>query len=195
MTKPFWKLNDLEYFEAPGLSTLVFHETYPEGKQGGIEIIQHGERVAACGDVRLEPAPGQWRPMPEVGAREVDPATGTARVPLRFAEADIAYTVEVRPEGEALRVAVNLEAPLPPEWEGKVGLNLELELRSATVHSEGVAICAPYNAEIEARGSRIQGGTAALRFSRRPRRLELRETTVQGKRDFRSNGCTLPSVP
>jgi endoglucanase len=126
VNKPFWKLNDQEYFEAPGLSALVFHDTYPEGKQGGVEIIQHGERVAACGDVRLEPAPGQWRPLPEVGTREVDPATGTVRVPLRFAEADIAYAVEVRPEGEALRVAVNLEAPLPPEWEGKVGLNLEL---------------------------------------------------------------------
>jgi hypothetical protein len=40
-----WVLNDQEYFERPGLSVLVFHDIYPEGKQGGIEIIQHGERV------------------------------------------------------------------------------------------------------------------------------------------------------
>ena len=52
-----WVLNEAEYFEKPGVSVLVFHDTYPEGKQGGIEIIQHGERVAALGDVRLEAAP------------------------------------------------------------------------------------------------------------------------------------------
>jgi ABC-type transport system substrate-binding protein len=33
-----WQLNALEYFEAPGLSSLVFHNLYPEGKQGGTPI-------------------------------------------------------------------------------------------------------------------------------------------------------------
>ena len=37
MTKTVWQVNDLEYFEAPGLSALVFHNVYPEGKQGGLE--------------------------------------------------------------------------------------------------------------------------------------------------------------
>jgi hypothetical protein len=55
--EPAWTLNALEYFEKPGLSVLVFQDEYPEGKQGGIEIIQHGERVAAVGDVRLEATP------------------------------------------------------------------------------------------------------------------------------------------
>ena len=51
--KTFWTLNDRQYFEAPGLAATVFHDFYPEGKQGGITLIQHSERVAACGDVRL----------------------------------------------------------------------------------------------------------------------------------------------
>ena len=41
-----WEINDLEYLETPGINVLVFHNSYPVGKQGGIEIIQHGERVA-----------------------------------------------------------------------------------------------------------------------------------------------------
>ncbi len=65
--EPGWTLNELEYFERPGLSVLVFHDEYPEGKQGGVEIVQHGERVAAVGDVRLEATPGQWGPFPAVG--------------------------------------------------------------------------------------------------------------------------------
>ncbi len=120
----FWKLNDQQYFEAPGLAATVFHDFYPEGKQGGLTLIQHGERVAACGDVRLEPTPGQWRPLPKVGARQVEGDCVT--VPAHFEDANIRYTVRIWPEGESLRVAVDVAEPLPPAWEGKVGFNLEL---------------------------------------------------------------------
>jgi len=121
-----WVLNEQEYFERPGLSVLVFHDTYPEGKQGGIEIIQHGERVAACGDVRLEPAPGQWGELPSVGRRLVDRTANRAEVPLRFEKEGIAYRVRVEPEGEAIVVSVDLERPLPSEFAGRAGFNLEL---------------------------------------------------------------------
>jgi len=40
--KSGWVLNAEEYFEKPGVSVPVFHDIYPEGKQGGIEIIEHG---------------------------------------------------------------------------------------------------------------------------------------------------------
>ncbi|MFN2108651.1 MAG: glycoside hydrolase family 9 protein, partial [Anaerolineae bacterium] len=120
----FWTLNDQQYFEAPGLAATVFHDFYPEGKQGGLTLIQHGERVAACGDVRLEPTPGQWRPLPKIAERQVEGECVT--VPAHFEEADIHYTVRIWPEDESLRVAVDLAKPLPPEWEGKIGFNLEL---------------------------------------------------------------------
>ncbi|MBN1764279.1 MAG: glycoside hydrolase family 9 protein [Sedimentisphaerales bacterium] len=60
-------INDQDYFEMPGLNVLVYHNTYPEGHQGGVEIIQHGDRVATCGEVRLSAAPGQWQPVPKLG--------------------------------------------------------------------------------------------------------------------------------
>ena len=120
----FWTLNEQQYFEAPGLAATVFHDFYPEGKQGGLTLIQHGERVAACGDVRLEPTPGQWRPLPKVGERQVEGEC--VIVPAHFEETSIHYTVRIWPEGESLRVAVDLAEALPPAWEGKVGFNLEL---------------------------------------------------------------------
>jgi endoglucanase len=60
-------INDQDYFEMPGLNVLVYHNTFPEGHQGGVEIVQHGERVATNGELRLSPTPGQWQPVPEIG--------------------------------------------------------------------------------------------------------------------------------
>ncbi|MGZ5555852.1 MAG: glycoside hydrolase family 9 protein, partial [Candidatus Aminicenantales bacterium] len=120
-----WVLNAEEYFERPGVSVLVFHDTYPEGRQGGLEIIQHGERVASLGDVRLEPAPGQWGKLPTAGKRTVDRAANRAEVPLRFEKEGIAYRVRIEPDGEALAVTVDLERPLPKEFVGRAGFNLE----------------------------------------------------------------------
>ena len=129
--KPFqpassWVLNDQEYFERPGLSVLVFHDYYPEGKQGGIEIIQHGERVAVLGDVRLESAPGQWGKLPVPGKRLVDRAANRAEVPLRFEKEQIEYVVRVEPDGDAIAVTVDLARPLPAELVGRAGFNMEL---------------------------------------------------------------------
>ena len=124
MDQPFWTLSDQGLFEAPGLVALVFHNAYPEGKQGGIELIQHGERVLSCGDVRLDTTPGQWDAQPSVGERTV--AAPAVSVPLNFADAGLAYTVRVRPEGESLRISIDLAAPLPADLEGRAGFNLEI---------------------------------------------------------------------
>ena len=78
------KLNDKEYFELPGMNVMVFQDIYPEGHQGGIGIIQNGERVATNGDIRLEPTPGQWAPIPIMKSRVVDKATNEIRVTLTY---------------------------------------------------------------------------------------------------------------
>src|SRR5215203_583999 len=63
------KLNDLEYLEYNGVNVMLAHDFYPEGHQGGVGIIQNGLRTATNGDLRLEPTPGQWEPIPKVGKR------------------------------------------------------------------------------------------------------------------------------
>lgn len=134
-------LNDLEYLEATGLNVMLAHDFYPEGHQGGVGIIQNGLRVATNGDIRLEPTPGQWSPIPKVGKREVNRETGEISVrmeypdearnrkgfnPIEYPDLRFAYTLSVRPEGESFRIRVVLDAPLPESWRDKVGLNLEL---------------------------------------------------------------------
>ena len=135
------RLNELEYLEMPGLNVMLAHDYYPEGHQGGVGIIQNGLRVATNGDLRLDRTPGQWQPVPKVGKRVVDKATGEISLraeypdesknrkgfnPVDYPDLRFAYTVRVRPEGQAFRILVDLEQPLPDEWIGRVGFNLEL---------------------------------------------------------------------
>lgn len=136
------ELNDKEYFETPGLNVIVFSDIYPEGHQTGVTIVQHGVRVAANGDLRLEASPGQWSPVPVAGERTVDRRTQsitqtlsypdpardrTGFNPIVYPDLEFTYHITVRPvDGNAFSVSVDLDAPLPAEWIGRVGLNFEL---------------------------------------------------------------------
>lgn len=135
------RLNELEYFEVPGLNVMAFQDFYPDGHQGGVTIVQNGERVAANGDLRLEPAPGQWSPIPKMGRRIVDWDNNEIKVelwypdssknrkgfnPIIYPDLTFKYWVRVRAEQNRFKVSVDLEQPLPEEWYGKVGFNIEL---------------------------------------------------------------------
>ena len=134
-------INSDEYFEMPGLNVMVFYDIYPEGHQGAIGIIQNGTRVATNGDLRLEPTPGQWQPIPATEKRQVFPDRNEISVrctypdesrnrkgfnPVFYPDLNFIYNVRVIGEGKKFRIIVDLEEPLPKEWIGKVGFNLEL---------------------------------------------------------------------
>lgn len=118
-----WTVNPQEYLDSPDASVLVHHSNYPEGRQGGVEIIHHDVRIATNGDVRIEAAPGQWGRLPKFGTRQVDQAAGTVSATLAYNT--FAYTVRVGAAGEAITFGVDLESPLPGELAGKAGLNME----------------------------------------------------------------------
>ena len=135
------QLNPREYFSAPGVDVMAFQDIYPEGHQGGVGVIQNGVRVASNGDLRLEPAPGQWAPVPVQQHRVVDrrrgeivttlayPDPGKDRTgfnPIEYPDLHLTYKVRVRAEGAGVRVTVDLTAPLPQPFVGQVGFNLEL---------------------------------------------------------------------
>jgi hypothetical protein len=134
-------LTPREYFHHDGVDVMAFQDFYPDGHQGGVTIVQQGVRVAANGDVRLEPTPGQWSPMPQQDRREVRRETGeiVTRLsypdtskdrhgfnPIVYPDFRFAYQVRVRAEGDAIHLSVDLEKPLPKEWAGRLGFNLEL---------------------------------------------------------------------
>lgn len=135
------RLNQKEYFESPGINVMAFQDIYPDGHQGGVSVIQNGVRVATNGDIRLDPAPGQWQPMPVQKARAVDPATNTITTtlsypdptknrtgfnPINYPDLNFTYKVCVHGEGNSIRIMVDLEKPIPAAFVGKVGFNFEL---------------------------------------------------------------------
>ena len=67
-----FKLNDAGYFNREGVDVMAFSDFYPEGHQGGISIVMNGQRIAANGDIRLEPTPGQWQAVPKQLSRKVN---------------------------------------------------------------------------------------------------------------------------
>src|SRR3972149_661749 len=135
------KINDSGYYEIQSLNVMLFDDFYPEGHQGGLTIIQFGSRVAANGDVRLDPAPGQWSPVPKVGERKIDKENGIITVDLWYPDSSkdrkgfnpviypgliFKYKVKTEAAGNSIKLTVDLEEPLPVEWDNKIGFNLEL---------------------------------------------------------------------
>jgi endoglucanase len=134
-------LNKLEYLEYQGVNVMLAHDFYPEGHQGGVGIIQNGQRVATNGDLRLEPTPGQWSPIPKVGKRVIDKAKSEVSVrmeypnpemdrkgfnPIIYPDLKFAYNIRVLPVGKSFKIIIDLDKPLPDEWIGRVGFNIEL---------------------------------------------------------------------
>jgi endoglucanase len=138
---PTLLLNDREYFEMPGLNVMAFQDIYPEGHQSGVVIIQNGVRVSTNGDLRLDPTPGQWQPIPKQDKRVVnrqsneittwlsypDPSRNRKGFnPIEYPDLNLSYQVRVRGEGRSVRIVVDLDRPLPAAFVGKVGFNFEL---------------------------------------------------------------------
>jgi endoglucanase len=118
-------INQKEYLEKPGLSVLAFHDFYPVGNQGGIEIIQHGERIATNGFIRMQPVNGKRFPDPLRARREIDSVNNVIKSVVNYEDFGFSYAVRIWPEGNSIRLAVDLDKPLPKEWEKKLSFNLE----------------------------------------------------------------------
>jgi endoglucanase len=122
-------LNSLDYFDTQGLSVLAyqntFHPVFRDQKLGGIEIILHGERIATDGEVRLQPTPEQWDPVPTFTSRKRGSQPDQLIAYSGYPDVSLSYRIEVTAEGQGLRVAVHLDHPLPQALQGKAGFNLD----------------------------------------------------------------------
>jgi len=123
------KLNDLDYFETPGVNILVFSNQYTgmfnDEKNAGIELIHHGVRSVTGGAVRLQNTPEQWDLVPAVINRKVDKETNTIEVTLRYKDYDFDSRISVTSRDKGVLISVFLDKPLPEKLEGKAGLNME----------------------------------------------------------------------
>src|SRR5665213_545639 len=121
------KLNALDYLDTQGLSVLVyqntFHPVFRDQKMGGVEIILHGERIATGGEVRLQPTPEQWDPVPLFTARQHGPQANQLIAYSGYPDLSLSYRIEVtadgagifprHPQGPMSRDAKGTAEPLP----------------------------------------------------------------------------------
>ncbi len=121
-----WTVNKLEYLEKPGLSVLVFHDFYPVGKQGGIEIIQHGQRIATNGFIRMEQVNGKRFEDPARATREIDSINHLITAKVNYEDFNFRYSVTVQPDGDAFKLRVDLDKPIPAAWKDKLYFQLEI---------------------------------------------------------------------
>ena len=133
-----FRLNASGYFNRDGVDVMAFNDFYPEGHQGGISVLMHGRRVASNGDIRFEPTPGQWQPVPKQLGREVEGDRVTTRLcfpdstrhltgfnPMIYPDVQLTYTVTLEPSGKGFLVTVDLDQPIPEVLAGRAGFNLE----------------------------------------------------------------------
>jgi len=134
-------LNDRNYLEYQGINVLLGQNSYAQGHQAGVIVLQNGHRVATNGDLRLNPTPGQWDPIPKVDTtiynhrqqtisqhlEYPDPSRNRKGFnPIKYPDLHLGYTVRVNPVGKSFKIIVDLDKPLPAKWVGKVGFNFEL---------------------------------------------------------------------
>lgn len=133
-----FNLNKSGYYNHKGVDAMAFNDYYPEGHQGGISLIMHGRRMVTNGDLRFEPTPGQWQPVPrKLKTEEKDGSLVTYLAypdssrhltgfnPMVYPDVQMKYSVTLTPKGRGFVVTVDLENPVPEAFVGRVGFNLE----------------------------------------------------------------------
>lgn len=106
-------LNEKEYFEAPGFFFLVFHNNYMVGYQGGLQMVQNGERILDSGDFYVRLRRGGELPR-LVFRRTVDRESRTAVVHGKLDGREAAYRLVARSDGRSISVRLELETDL--DW-------------------------------------------------------------------------------
>jgi hypothetical protein len=133
-----FQLNSTGYFNNQGVDVMAFNDFYPEGHQSGISVLMNGQRIASNGDIRMEATPGQWQPVPKQLDRKIEgnsivttlcfPDSSrhlTGFNPMVYPDYVFNYTVKAEAQGGSIVVTVDIDKPVPPQLQGKVGFNLE----------------------------------------------------------------------
>ncbi len=104
------RLNEKQYYEAPGFSFLLFHNNYQVGYQGGLQMILHDERLLDSGDLFLNA--GRGGADRRVLRRTVDAANQNATVYGDVPALKLGYRLVTRTDGEKIFVTLKLDGPV-----------------------------------------------------------------------------------
>ncbi|MDR0976588.1 MAG: hypothetical protein LBL78_02375, partial [Prevotellaceae bacterium] len=118
-------LNDSNYFETRGLNYFVFTNPYDamfdDSKVSAVELIHHGIRTATNGDVRLNPTPGQWDPLPKTVKKTVDKEAKRITLDLEYPKYGFTYQLNGEARDGGFYLSISLDKALPESLVGVAG--------------------------------------------------------------------------
>lgn len=118
-------LNEKEYFEAPGFFFLVFHNNYLVGYQGGLQMVQNGERLLDSGDIYVRLRQGGEVPR-LVSHRIADGSARAAVVHGALEGRGTAYRLGARTDGRSIVVRLELVGALDWSEVAEAGFRIHL---------------------------------------------------------------------
>ncbi|MFP4548940.1 MAG: glycoside hydrolase family 9 protein [Fidelibacterota bacterium] len=117
------KLTDTDYLYSPYVSVFAFHNTYPVGYQGGIEIIQHNNRVATNGNIHVvlkkktQTDEIMYEPIPQINNPEVitNKKANNLVIPFEQKGQNLKYEMIVNPiDNGGFEIILNFDKKVDP---------------------------------------------------------------------------------
>jgi endoglucanase len=106
-------LTEKEYFEGPGFVFLIYHNNY-SGMQGGLQMIQNGERLLDSGSLLLTAKGSAVRVVNRILRRTVDRERSTATIFGEVTDLKLGYQLVCRADGDRMIVTLRFDRPL--DW-------------------------------------------------------------------------------
>ena len=89
-------------------------------------MLFRSDRTASNGYINVDLTGTQRFPRPLTAERTVDKEKGEIKASVKVPEYNFNYDVRVWTENNSIHLVVDLEKPIPAEWEGKATFDLQL---------------------------------------------------------------------
>lgn len=129
-------LDSSGYLASPYISVLAYHNHYPVGKQGGIEVIHHDERVItnASLDFKLkvkksDTARGFFHePIPKVHIpnRVIKKENQEIYIPFEYSAIPMHYAISIMPEDQGFVLKIDFKEPVDLDKFEEIVFDFEL---------------------------------------------------------------------
>lgn len=110
-------LNPDGYFEGSGLDFLIYHNTYIDGRQGGLQLLLHGTRVLDSGTLFYRTSDGKhdgyYRDgIKKRGERKVDLDNGVVSLSFELPSVGLNHNLKITADGQSITITAHLEKPV-----------------------------------------------------------------------------------
>jgi hypothetical protein len=123
-----WTVHEKEYLDNFETSFLCHHNDYPSGKQGGLEIIHHDERIASNGFLQVFLKDGRNLGFADLKARTIDAKKTVLEAETSFknAPSPFGYKLRIEADGKQIKLTLSLDQPLSSIAAAKAWFELSL---------------------------------------------------------------------